>query len=479
MTGNILCEYWREQAGTLLTSVETQALVACFTGNREHSTQIEQATAAAILQRIHGRRWLACGCRPGVEPPPLMGARRHDTGALHINRFGATAHDPGCPFYVEMDERTSPAIAGGGPLKAITGSWLLATPRGRGVSTGTGGKPVGNRSWKPRMPRLGRLLMTILEAAGINRIEPTDVELAPTEAGRPARVRYARLLYDRLKTLDSYELDTRKAPGLTWRDLTCTYLGGLTRHCIQIRKLIPKFRMPEDAQGLFVGVVDGVRREPEGHWVLVRKSKGNGPTATVRILGEPKTSGQKAGAGIGPFWAIAQLASDPTTSRIEPTEAYLHPCYSKAFPVPVDSDLERRTLRLALEQVVYWQSKGVGVHVVKPVLDELTEDEAACRPDFELRLPGGPRFLIETMGYEDDDYMQCKVGTHARMRRLPGVAGLFEHWAGSEEAEGRDRLRRLLTVAVLGASGRYLADVEDDCCTSGDLKGKTEREGEI
>jgi len=99
------------------------------------------------------------------------------------------------------------------------------------------------------------------------------------------------------------------------------------------------------------------------------------------------------------------------------------------LPIPVDSEKERVTLRTIRNAAKYVSEKSAHppvVSLVKPLFTETTEIEGnkvEVHPDFLLRLRADESdkeipLIIETVGYDSEEYVARKSGTHRAMKTL-------------------------------------------------------------
>ena len=134
-------------------------------------------------------------------------------------------------------------------------------------------------------------------------------------------------------------------------------------------------------------------------------------------------------------------------------KAYCHPIAGSRHLLPVDSNLERKTLAQLLRlQLWLRRERGVQLAIVKPLFDIAPPDPEAprdpCIPDFILRAAGvGPRgrsvVIVETMGYADAAYHARKGRTHRLMAvALSGAPVVMHdfHSPAAASQPARDRL---------------------------------------
>jgi hypothetical protein len=157
----------------------------------------------------------------------------------------------------------------------------------------------------------------------------------------------------------------------------------------------------------------------------------------------------------GPWWVILQAAQVVGTTRFSVVDAYAHPAFSTALPVPVDSQAERQLLEVVLGQLVFWTRyarTNAFVTAIKPVHDIVTE-HGPCRPDLLLSFQDSQHrrhaLVLECMGLDDAQYQARKQRTHLAMRSLPDVHGLFEF---HPDAIPLEDLRRQLTAALFAGA---------------------------
>jgi hypothetical protein len=229
-------------------------------------------------------------------------------------------------------------------------------------------------------------------------------------------------------------------------DVGCTYLPALDKRLVGLEHVAARFPPRQRPTGFFFGIVDDVEpHSPTGHvlrWVSARHG-----SATAVVHGPVHRFGQAATPG--PFWALAVLLRQPGDRRFRAVSAYAHPVLNRRLLLPVDSDLERRTAALLLDQVA-----ADRFHLLeKPLFDEATASGQWCRPDFVLHDHTGRRVLVETMGRPDErEYLAAKAITHARMRALPGVLELIEHHPD------RDPSSRLIDRLSAQPRGEFVGD---------------------
>jgi hypothetical protein len=122
-----------------------------------------------------------------------------------------------------------------------------------------------------------------------------------------------------------------------------------------------------------------------------------------------------------PPYLVIGLVTRPEreAQSVDLLRAYAHPCVAWDRFTLVDSQLERETLALLIScRERLRKSHGVSFGIEKPLYDrgppETDNGRKVCIPDFILRPKGEnirhPLIVIETMGYDDADYRERKLG---------------------------------------------------------------------
>jgi hypothetical protein len=149
-----------------------------------------------------------------------------------------------------------------------------------------------------------------------------------------------------------------------------------------------------------------------------------------------RAGGRDQGLQQPPYWVLAVVDRDQDGSA-RFREAFAQHAFSSVQPVPLDSRYERVTLELLFGVMEWVRKRGVDVILDKPLFDrevrQLDGPSLWCRPDFELtfRTIGAAvfsrrlhRIVIETMGADEPKYLERKSRTHEIMRHR-GI--LIEH----------------------------------------------------
>lgn len=399
-----------------LSEAEESAVQKIY-GRREIGSQAEEALVLHVLTEMRQTdTWLACSCVAGDMPPMNSANLRKDTGSIYLRTF-STPHDVTCPMFREQEEDDDTTRSGtrktAGSQPVNYQNFLPSEEQGARLQAGLGHPDnCDDRLRRKRRPRLSRLLLTLIEDAGLNIIDT----LAPFPSA-PAREAIGRLadvtrnnefirgrpLSDIVRfwpliTQDKQQrlMGQLENPALPWP-------AGRARHFYQI----------------FMS--DDVSRERAIFRFLSEEAIFT-PEKGLRINGEGQDGLRP------PYWVILEFRRS-ADGNVVCCDGYAHALHTRSCPVPVDSGLERQTLE-SLATCAAWLSKKEDVPVrclslKKPLFDyDVTVDgeEGWVLPDFlvDAMMATGEKktFVIETMGYQDEDYIERKSRQHRGMKIL-------------------------------------------------------------
>ena len=436
-----------------LTTAEAES-VRRYCGAGMKAEEKDAQVVAGILAEMHNgkepRYWLECDCLDG-DPPgprPRMTARIFGDGPRHFVRIvGRDKHS--CVlkvFRTDPSEDEDDAHAEPGkhrPLRPIRNSLDYldkAHEAGGKRPSGQAGSGSGT-SRRLRLPKLGRILYTLLDQAGFSTISTDDLD-----AGK-------KLLspWDRL---ERFAVEEEVTEALTlWNMMK-------TRAWIKpgdFMAEVDKLQWPKGKKrmGYLLFVADMVTASAATKRTSVK-------LAVVSPASEIRIGGRDQNFANPPYWVLAVIDRDDNgVARVR--EAFAQHAFKMRQAVPLDSSYERHTLTSLLEVMEWVKKRGVTVTLKKPLFDsEVTLDDgttAHCRPDFELEVPAPAgsmaapgRLLIETMGADLQEYLEQKVATHSIMRRRGRI---IEHVVrhDGEQADRDDRLRKRVFAALLELAG--------------------------
>lgn len=385
--------------------------------NRESLSPSVASFVVSKLQELAAqKRWLMCGCQgehsedsPVFFPKslPQHGARK----ATLVHLYDRPKHSDVCGL-----ARKRPLSLGG-----ISGLPHARKVKGLAVLKAMGFQAalrddLGHRdpqemAQAERMPTLARVLFTCLEGASLNRSVLNNPSLS-----------------DQMKMLSAYIgkqfLDAQKqVAAKPWFALSFGELDALSAKIVS-RKLSFGAVLP---QGFVIDLVHNHKTEKGCHVLTAKK-------AEVAYEGRLFIPGEGTA---GPWLAIALVALLPGQATAQISQVYLHPLARSGSYLLVDSGLERNTLRL-LEKAQWKLGRKTPFEIIKPLTDRIIEGQRV-RPDFVLK-GKSKQLVVETMGFNDDEYLEQKERMHDLMRKLPNVVELFAHDDGVND----DGLRKLV-----------------------------------
>ncbi|HAV1871858.1 TPA: hypothetical protein JG951_003129 [Enterobacter hormaechei subsp. steigerwaltii] len=394
---------------------DEETAVKNISGRRISTGREEYFLAAEVLREMRQREaWLQCDCVPGDSPAMNSANLMQDTGTLFLAGFNHE-HAVDCPMYRAFSGDAGATSSG---TRKTAGSRRISyrdfLPPDDAETTikapGRPAVPADDRTRRTRRSRIARLLLSLIEDAGLNRL---DVLHPLPSRGVMESVSALRTITENTEFIRGRLLSeiVRFQPGMSenGRELL---MQGLER---------PDTHWPAGKTRMFFQIFmsDQITRDD----VVFRWSGGEmqfRPERGVSINGEAQDGARP------PYWVILAFRRGMDGTVIC-SEGYAHALFRRGCPVPVDSGLERTTLE-SLSEVAGWLARKSGaptLSVKKPLFDiEVSTDgeKGFVLPDFIVtaRMPDGKQHtvVVETMGYTDDDYCERKAEQHKGMRQI-------------------------------------------------------------
>jgi len=139
--------------------------------------------------------------------------------------------------------------------------------------------------------------------------------------------------------------------------------------------------------------------------------------------------------------------------QARPSKGVAQPIFEQENLYPVDSDQERKTYRKLLSIADYYRKRGGVMLIEKPVRGRNTNC-GICRPDFivwdEIRPAPEHTIIIETMGFDSDEYRERKARTTVIMREI-GNTLIEDDRTGGKTDQSADDYLFTETMNALGA----------------------------
>ena len=399
-------------------SSEEETAVKTVCGLKRPATMAQHNLANDLLREMREYdAWLQCDCIPGDSPAMNFAALKNNTGTLYLSSFNHE-HAPECPMYRQLsgnEEETSFGASRHPVSTRINYRNFLPPDDSNSVirlQARSAYHDGESSSVRKKRQRLARLLLSLIEDAGLNKLDSL--------ANPRIRTNYRECL-DAIRqvTLQQEYIRGRALseiihfrPGMSERsqERLMETLENSERHWPARRKHM--FFQIFMAQHI-------CRDAVEIHWA-------NGNIQVIRPVRGISINGEAQGGIRPPYWVILAFCRS-ADGRIICSEGYAHALYQLTCPVPVDSKLERNTLT-ALLNVASWLKRKPGtpeLSLERPLFDTevyVNGEKKYVLPDFIVtaRAPDGKtaRVVIETMGYEDSDYCARKSRQHTGMKQI-------------------------------------------------------------
>lgn len=385
-----------------LTAEEEQAVKSFFGQGLPAGRDLAEKVIRMMRQQ---EAWLQCDCVPDDAPALNSAKMMGESRKLFLSGFNHE-HASGCPMFREFSGDKGATRCGTRKTPGSTRITLrdFLPPDDRLTTIKAPGKTAAqaeDRTRRRRRSSLARVLLTLIEDAGLNQL----VTLSPLPEIPPAQI------IQMLKDVTRQQAFTR---GHSVSDIIRfdPWLSdkGAEAHMTSLEQ--PETYWPAGKAHIFcqVFMTDTVSRDSTT-FRLKKDEYHFRPERGISINGESQD-------GIRPpYWVILAFRRG-ADGRVLCSEGYAHALYQRRCPVPVDSKLERKTLD-SLAEVAGWMSKKEKAPVlslIRPLFDtevSVDGDKGYVLPDFIVRADTDTgrkhTIIIETMGYTDDDYCERKI----------------------------------------------------------------------
>ena len=420
----------------VLTDEEERAVRKVADGDPSEDLQ---ASALEVLVRAHKEGlWRSCDCRGPDSRQPVNGPCRL-LGTYFWRRLPAphVAHAEGCVFWRESAPRWARNPKTRAPVEPPDDRFftvLLNEPEELRIAE-PDALPQRHGAWHGNRPsKLRQRLFELLSDAGLNRLPDADVG-------------NAKQWWNRIRqAAKGFEI----APGRPLDDLLFPYrrMWQMDRIDDRMRAVARAWAKGYRPQGFVCGAVWGV----DDHGVTGRKGMRLDVASRVArpVIGQNPVR--------PPYLFLGVVGLEEGASAYACLRGYAQPIVAMNCPVPVESNVERQafgTLRKSL-RILRREFETVTFTLEKPLFETNTE-HGPCLPDFVIQaLPEGWEgkdsvgFMIEVMGFEDEEYRERKEATHWAMRSL-GTLRIMEasrfgtpEGLASEGVDVTDKVRAVL-----------------------------------
>ncbi|EFY4432876.1 hypothetical protein CV793_004601, partial [Shigella sonnei] len=158
-------------------SSEEETAVKTVCGLKRPATMAQHNLANDLLRKMREYdAWLQCDCIPGDSPAMNFAALKNNTGTLYLSSFNHE-HAPECPMYRQLsgnEEETSFGASRHPVSTRINYRNFLPPDDSNSVIRLQARSAYHNgerSSVRKKRPRLGRLLLSLIEDAGLNKLD--------------------------------------------------------------------------------------------------------------------------------------------------------------------------------------------------------------------------------------------------------------------------------------------------------------------
>ncbi|CAH0354296.1 hypothetical protein [Sphingobium sp. CECT 9361] len=384
------------------------ALVRWYVGGNSRAD--EEASIMLVQQARIGKKWIACDCLGSdCRPPILLPVFLSEAETYYLRRLtgsGRAEHVPDCPFFRDQaTNRISQVRNPETPADPPTGFFEALRPAPEKLAQRPDDDNSDDRTRNASLPKLARLLWRLMNVSGLNVIAPISAE--PT----------VRSIGLEFKKLSAAAARIEIAPGIELGRALWTHAQALESKrayaCIRaLSRTWPRGHAPQGFLTIFAQQVRGATIYPAD----------SDPILVANRVQSPSVSGNPVK---GPFLVMILIGQYPEAKGLAPLRAYAQPVFSGNRFVPVESDFERRALRVLLDARRAFAREGMDIAIQKPVFDTLTP-LGPCRPDFLLearsrRTGEVHQLVVEAMGLLSDEYRAAKIARNPKLELIAPV----------------------------------------------------------
>lgn len=380
-------------------------LVRWYAGD---GTEADEAVGVALVKAIKQReQWIACDCLGArVHPPLLAPAYLSMASTFYLRRLtgqNRPEHDKACPFFQQQKLREKPPTSPEPkPVKPVDDFFAALKPLGNHLAQKPDPDAPSSHGQTDSVPRLARLLWSLMEAAQTNVVEAIGQRPKPSIAIEHERLRNAAQ-----KLLIAPEIPLARHLHHHPADFHARRIYA------RLRAATPSWPRNHEPQAYLCCFAKDV----SGKRIIFADGE---PIEVASPIAKP------AGKMVDRSPYLVLVAIGDHDSGYAPIRAYAQPIVDGRRFLPVDSNNERILTNqlLALQWTLH--ERGIATRIKKPVFD-IDTPQGPCRPDFMVDVldrPKGRRQLvfIEMMGFDTAEYAARKAITHPRMlSRAPVV----------------------------------------------------------
>lgn len=337
-------------------------LLRWYTGT---GTDADEGSAVDFVRAVKLHHyWLACDCLgEDVRPPLLSPVLLTEAETYYLRRLTGTGrpeHRANCPFHRDQaDYVRDRSRAERLPLVAPTGYFSVLKPAAEHLAQRPEGEHRDCIARPDAPPLLAQLLWRLIEDAGTNVIEAIGDRPAPA----------ITLEFQRLKAAaTAIEI----APGCRLDQLLATHPDDIRQNRIyaRLRKAAEAWRAGYEPQAFALLFASAVIEN------TIMFANGD----PINVIGTIKQPPRKH-VEHGPYLVIVAIGHHPAARGYAPVDAWAQPIYDGHHFLPVETDAERKLLKILLEQQWQLRDEGVLTRIQKPMFD-IDPDLSPCRPAF-------------------------------------------------------------------------------------------------
>lgn len=407
------------------------ALARWYTGAGTEADH--RASVSLVTTARENYQWIACDCLGDTKPPPLTSpAYLSEAETYYLRRLTSRPrHVRRCPFYLpqapdRIRERAGDSLFEIEFPKGLFNAHKKAPEK---LAQQPGDQEPDDRSRGITIPRLGRLMWMLLEAAHTNVL-----------ASPPPHGTLQHGIKDEFERIRHAARRFLVAPGVSLGDHLYFNVKDWEARRVQARLRACEDDWPVDYAPQAFLLLEA--REISG--ITVHTGLGDleirnriQHTGIIRAQVEP------------PFLVLAVVGEHNRREGYLPLRAYAQPIFKGNRFIPVDRHEDRALLELLTSFQYRMRRKDVQVAIKKPLFDLVTQ-AGKVRPDaivafLDYRTGLEADFAVQLLRDRTPHYLEAKADERMRFEEVHRCITLAHHELGA--ADILDRLEEMIDSA--------------------------------
>ncbi len=360
-----------------------------------------------LLQIKNSNNWIKCDCNNDVQNPVIMTICQKDETIYFSKVHSFCDHHIRCVFYRENTNISKNNLEYIRERKNI--EFFGMYKNSDEISLNKSITNHDSKNTRSDIGKLGRRLFTLVEESGLNCYK--DEYFLQSSANQEAK---------NIKEIENLVSKNHIVPNIKLSECF------LFKHKISFKDLYTvydniknlHFKWPENYKkhGYILFTTDKIDKVEKA--INIAGDNILNLSGSIKFINGVIEKSEDA----GPYLVLMSvLHNSKRKSQFEVYDAFAAPILSRDILIPIESNFER----IVLNKIIYAfkmlkiKNKNSNFSITKPLFDIEIFNER-CRPDFIIDMDS-KKFIIEVMGFENDEYLERKERTHHIMKNIAPI----------------------------------------------------------